>query len=44
MSNKMTGLVEWFNESNGFSFITRIMVAKICSFTFLPFKVVALRR
>ena len=34
MSNKMTGLVKWFNESKGFGFITPTTVAKMYLYIF----------
>jgi CspA family cold shock protein len=37
MSNKMTGLVKWFNESKGFGFITPDNGSKdVCTFFRYP--------
>ena len=36
MSNKMTGLVKWFNADKGFGFIILMMAAKTFSSISLP--------
>lgn len=44
MSNKMTGLVKWFNPEKGFGFITLKMAVKMCLYTFLLSRVMISRR
>ena len=41
MSNKMTGLVKWFNADKGFGFILLLMAAKMYSYISLQSRAIA---
>lgn len=44
MSNKMTGLVKWFNADKGFGFITLTTAAKMYSYISLQFRATTSKR